>query len=99
MVFAHFLILPCKKSPPTGRRECSVDLARYNDGMTETSSPPRRRWFRFRLRTLLIVLAVTAVPLAWVANERRQSWYEAQIAEYVGKIPIPALVSSFRVYH
>jgi hypothetical protein len=28
---------------------------------------PRRRWFAFRLRTLLLVVALASVPLAWVA--------------------------------
>ena len=44
------------------------------------ANPPRRRWFRFRLRTLLIVVAVVAIPLAWIAKERRQSQHEQQIA-------------------
>jgi hypothetical protein len=42
-------------------------------------TPTRRRWFQFRLRTLLIVVAVVAVPLAWIAKERRQSVNERQI--------------------
>jgi hypothetical protein len=46
-----------------------------------TPTPLRRRWFRFRLRTLIIVVAAVAVPLAWVAKERRQSWHEQQLAE------------------
>jgi Leucine-rich repeat (LRR) protein len=45
------------------------------------STAPRRRWFRFRLRTLLVAVAILAVPIAWVAKERRQSKYELQIAE------------------
>jgi hypothetical protein len=35
--------------------------------MTESSTPPRRRWMGFRLRTLLILVAVIVIPLAWVA--------------------------------
>ena len=35
------------------------------------ANTPQRRWYRFRLRTLLILVAVVAVPLAWVAKERR----------------------------
>ncbi len=49
--------------------------------MSTSQIPPRRRWFRFRLRTLLIVVAVLAIPLAWIAKERRQSWREQQLAE------------------
>lgn len=42
--------------------------------------PSRRIAPQFRLRTLLILLAVIAVPLAWIASERRQSRREMQIA-------------------
>ncbi|HEY2838609.1 MAG TPA: hypothetical protein VGJ26_05655 [Pirellulales bacterium] len=45
------------------------------------NSRPRRRWFQFRLRTLLVLIAVVALPLAWIARERRQSRYEAEVAE------------------
>ncbi|HEY2839975.1 MAG TPA: hypothetical protein VGJ26_12545 [Pirellulales bacterium] len=45
------------------------------------STPPRRRWFRFSLRTLLFIVIVIAIPLAWIARERRQSSYEEQIAD------------------
>jgi Leucine-rich repeat (LRR) protein len=41
----------------------------YNASMnaaTENTSAPRRRWFRYRLRTLLIVLTVLSLPLGWV---------------------------------
>jgi len=34
-------------------------------------SPPKRRWFRFRLRTLLIGVALLAVPVGYVAHEWR----------------------------
>jgi hypothetical protein len=30
-------------------------------------APPRRRWFRFSLRTMLIAVVVLSIPLAWVA--------------------------------
>jgi hypothetical protein len=44
-------------------------------------TPPRRRWFRFRLRTLFIVVAVIAIPLAWIAKERGISRRENQLVE------------------
>jgi hypothetical protein len=44
-------------------------------------NPLCRRWFRFRLRTLLILVAIPALPLAWIAKERGQSRHEAQVAE------------------
>ncbi len=33
---------------------------------TETTNPKYHRWFRFRLRTLLIMVTVSAVTLGWV---------------------------------
>lgn len=39
---------------------------------TPLHSPPRRRWFQFRLRTLLIAVAVLAVVCAWWT--RSQKW-------------------------
>ena len=32
---------------------------------THRTPKPPRRWFAFRLRTLFVVVAVLAVPLAW----------------------------------
>src|SRR5256885_320852 len=46
-----------------------------------TPNPHGRRWLRFRLRTLLILIAVLAAPLAWVSQEQRQSRRERQIAK------------------
>jgi hypothetical protein len=42
---------------------------------------PQRRRFQFGLRTLLAVVIVVAIPLAWIAKERRRSAYEEQIAK------------------
>src|SRR5580693_8582514 len=43
--------------------------------VSDSSSKPRRRWFRFSLGTLLIVIAALAVPLGWkrnrIDNQRR----------------------------
>ena len=36
------------------------------DAATEKTAKPRRRWFRFSLRTLLIVVTALSVPLGWV---------------------------------
>jgi hypothetical protein len=32
-------------------------------------SKPRRRWWQFRLRTLLIAVAVVSIPLTWVGYQ------------------------------
>jgi len=45
----------------------------------------KRRWFRFSLRTMLTLVIVVAIPVAWIAKERRQSQYEHQIAEQLLK--------------
>jgi len=44
------------------------------------AGPFQRRWFRFSLRSLLILVIVIAIPLAWIAKERRQSQRELNIA-------------------
>jgi hypothetical protein len=36
------------------------------DADTEKTAKPRRRWLRFSLRTLLIVVTVLSVPLGWI---------------------------------
>ena len=46
------------------------------------TTQPRHRWFSFSLRSLLVLVVVLAVPLGWVAKERRQSdWELSFIAE------------------
>ena len=42
------------------------------DAITEKTAKPRRRWLRFSLRTLLIVVTVLSVPLGWVGWEMGQ---------------------------
>ena len=41
---------------------------------------PRRRWFQFRLRTMLIVVTVLRVPLAYVG-------WQAKIVSHTRIIP------------
>jgi hypothetical protein len=36
---------------------------------TDEPQKPRRRWFQFRLRTLLIVVVLLAIPLGYVGHE------------------------------
>lgn len=42
---------------------------------------PRRHWLRFSVRTLLGLITMLAILMAWVAKERRQSEYERQFGE------------------
>ena len=46
-----------------------------------TTFRPRRRWFSFSLRSLFVLVTLAAIPVGWVAYERRQSQHEMQIAE------------------
>ena len=49
-------------------------------------APPRRRWFRlaFSLRTLLAFVALLAIGIALLAQQRRQSHRELQIVAALG---------------
>ena len=38
----------------------------------EENPKPRRRWFRFSLRTMLVLVTVISVYLGWAANWKRQ---------------------------
>src|SRR3569832_1008594 len=52
--------------------------------MSDWSTSPdrdRRRWYRFSLRTMLLLVAVVAGPAAWVANVGRQLAFEWRAAE------------------
>jgi hypothetical protein len=40
--------------------------------MTTEPTPPSRRWFQYRLRTLLIVMLVVSLGMGWVMKERRR---------------------------
>jgi hypothetical protein len=44
----------------------AVSASWYALGMTE-EYPKRRKWFQFRLRTLLIIVLVLSLPLSWLA--------------------------------
>lgn len=50
-----------------------------------SSAQRPRRWLQFRLRTLLVLIAVAAAPLAWLAKERRQSHYEQTLASVLNE--------------
>jgi len=43
--------------------------------------PTTRRRFSYSLRSLFVLITLAAVGMAWIADERRQSQYEMEIAE------------------
>src|SRR6185295_7289878 len=47
----------------------------------ETEPMRKRRWFRYRLRTLLVLITAVAIGLGWVTKERRESQSQIRIAE------------------
>jgi len=62
------------------------------DADTEKTAKPCRRWFRFRLRTLLIVVTVLSVPLGWVGwmlgEVRRERATKTWVEEKGGRVHI-----------
>lgn len=56
------LLVPWQESAISGRAGC------YNAGMT---APPKRRWYQFRLRTLLVGVVLLSIPCAYVGHEWR----------------------------
>ena len=51
--------------------------------MTETK--PKRRWLRFSLRMLLIIVAILGAGMGWIAIELRQLHHESVIVQQLEK--------------
>ncbi|REJ66980.1 MAG: leucine-rich repeat domain-containing protein [Planctomycetota bacterium] len=49
------------------------------------SVSPRRRWYQFRLRTLLVIAAFLVIPFAWVAHELTVRRREKRVDEWLLK--------------
>ena len=50
-----------------------------------TTDSPRRRWFQFRLRTLLIAILVLSLPLSWFAARMRKAKRQREAVEAIEK--------------
>lgn len=50
-----------------------------------TLNPRRNRWLRFRLTTMLVVVALLAIPIAWLAREWRASIREQNLARQLSE--------------
>lgn len=50
------------------------------------SEKPRRRWYQFRLRTLLILFTIAAVAMAFFSQKIRQQYREQAVIEWVQKM-------------
>jgi hypothetical protein len=60
------------------------------DAPAEKPAKPRRRWFRFSLRTLLVLVTVLSVPLGWIGwrlnHVRREHAAIALVENRGGKV-------------
>jgi hypothetical protein len=53
--------------------------------LSQTKTTPRRRRFRFSLRTLLMVVVLLSVPMGWFALKMRQAERQRQAVEAIQK--------------
>lgn len=51
-----------------------------------TDHPKRRRWFQFRLRTLLIAILILSLPLSWFAVKLQRSSRQRQAVEAIREL-------------
>ena len=61
--------------------------------MTDTVTPPRRRWYQFSLRTMFVLVSLLSIPLAWVGYSiswirQRHLW----INKGIGILSSPSVV-------
>ena len=61
-------------------------LGLHGKAMKSTTNRPKRRWLQFSLRTLLILVTVSAVPLCWVAWKLQQRQRERATIAWVEKM-------------
>ncbi len=52
-----------------------------------TTDPPKpRRWFQFRLRTLLVVILVLSLPLSWLAVRMERARRQREAVEAIERL-------------
>jgi hypothetical protein len=50
------------------------------------NAKPKRRWFRFSVRTLLILVAIVSVGFGWLGHKMRQGERQREIVEMIKKL-------------
>jgi len=58
---------------------------RYDDNMGKASDKPKRHWFQFSLRALLIVMLVVSLPLGWIGWEMEKTRREQAVVAQIEK--------------
>ena len=51
-----------------------------------TTEPPKRRWFQFKLRTLLMVVLVLSLPLSWFAVRMEKARRQVEAAMVIQRL-------------
>jgi hypothetical protein len=56
-----------------------------------TTPTPRRRWFQFSLRTLMVFVVVTSVPLGWLGIKVKEARKDPCLTRFAAFISSPGL--------
>ena len=59
---------------------------RLSTEMTSASKSPRRRWFQYSLRTLMLVVLLASIVMSWVAVEIQAAKRQREAVEAIVKL-------------